>query len=107
MSRALAQSHGAKYVQLAVFAIDVDRVYWLEPERSDLPFGWEVFLCEHELLARLDREGSSDRELVAAICAGVLEAPPGEAPLGGQIVFAVYDAVKRGQLDADFAQLFA
>jgi hypothetical protein len=106
MDRQLASVFGAKYVHLAVFAIDIDRVYWLDPERTDLPFGWEVFLCEHELLARFDRESASDRELIAAMCANILEAPPGEPALGGQIVFAIYDAIHRGQLDAEMRALF-
>jgi hypothetical protein len=106
MDRQLAVTLGTKYVHLAVFAIDIDRVYWLEPERSDLPFGWEVFLCELEVLEQFDPESASDRELVAAMCANVLEAPPGEPALGGQIVFAIYDAVRRGQLDAELAALF-
>jgi hypothetical protein len=106
MDRQLAATLGSRYVHLAVFAIDIDRVYWLEPERSDLPFGWEVFLCEHEVLARFDRESLTDRELLAAMCANVLEAPPGEPALGGQIVFAIYDAVRRGQLDPELSALF-
>jgi hypothetical protein len=106
MDRQLAKTLGAKYVHLAVFAIDIDRVYWLDPERCDLPFGWEVFLCEHEVLAQFDRESATDRELLAAMCANVLELPPGESPLGGQIVFAIYDAVKRGQLDLELWALF-
>jgi hypothetical protein len=107
MDRQLAVTLGSKYVQLAVFAIDIDRVYWLEPERSDLPFGWEVFLCELEVLAQFDRESATDRELIAAMCANVLEAPPGEPALGAQIVFAIYDAVRRGQLDSELSALFA
>jgi hypothetical protein len=106
MDRALATTLGSKYVHLAVFAIDIDRVYWLEPERADLPFGWEVFLSEYEVLAKFDRESSADRELIAAMCANVLEAPPGEPPLGGQIVFAIYDAVRRGKLDPELSALF-
>jgi hypothetical protein len=106
MDRQLASVFGAKYIHLAVFAIDVDRVYWLDPERADLPFGWEVFLCEHALLSRFDRESASDRELIAAMCANILEAPPGEPALGGQIVFAIYDAIRRGQLDAEMGALF-
>ena len=39
MDRALAAEHGPAYVQLAVFAIDIDRLYALDPERPALPFG--------------------------------------------------------------------
>ena len=38
--------------------------------------------------------------------AELLEAPPGEPALGGQIVFAIYDAVRRGQLDPELSALF-
>lgn len=107
MDRALAAEHGIKYVHLTVFAIDVDRVYWLAPDRADLPFGWEVFLCEYQLLADFDHESAADRELVAAICAHVLEQPPGEPALGGQIVFAVHDAVAHQRLDPQLSALFA
>jgi len=91
MDRHLAAAFGAKYVHLVVFAIDIDRVYWLDPDRADLPFGWEVFLVEHALLARFDRESAIDRELVAAVVANILEAPPGEPALGGQIDPATLD----------------
>jgi hypothetical protein len=107
MDRALADEHGVKYVHLTVFAIDIDRVYWLEPERADLPFGWEVFLSEYRMLADFDPNSASDRELIAAICAHVLEQPPGEPPLGGQIVFAVHDAVAHQRLDPQLSALFA
>lgn len=106
MDRQLATKLGSKYVQLVVFAIDIDRIYWLEPERSDLPFGWEVFLCEHQVLSQLDQASAIDRELIAAVCANILEAPAGEPALGSQIAFAIYDAVQRGQLDAELGQLF-
>lgn len=106
MDRQLAAKLGSKYVHLVVFAIDIDRVYWLEPERSDLAFGWEVFLCEQHVLAHFDRESATDRELVAAVTANILEQPAGEPSLGSQIVFAIYDAVRRGELDAELGQLF-
>ena len=106
MDRELATTYGVPYVHLAVAAIDVDRVYALDPDRADLPFGWEVFLTEYLLLARIDPANPGDRALVAAVCASVLEAIPGDPPYGSQIVFAVYDAVKRGQLDAELEQIF-
>src|SRR5262245_57010988 len=106
MDRALAAEHGVEYVHLTVFAIDLDRVYWLDPERADLPFGWEVFLTEYQMLATFDRESAQSRELIAAIVAHVLEQPPGEPPLGGQIVFAVQDAVAHGRLDEQLSALF-
>jgi hypothetical protein len=107
MDRDLVAAHGVKYVHLAVFAIDIDRVYWLEPEHPTLPFGWEVFLTEWFLLAH-DPELEQERcDLLAAICGTLLDESPGEPPLGGQIVFAIYDAVKRGALPEQLATLFS
>jgi hypothetical protein len=112
MDRDLVSSYGAAYVRLAVFAIDVDRVYWLEPEDSALPFGWEVFLTEYYLLATLDRDAATaqptaaSEELLEALCLPLLDETPGEPPLGGQIVFAVYDAVARGALPTPLTALF-
>jgi hypothetical protein len=36
----------------------------------------------------------------------LLEETPGEPPLGGQLVFAVYDAVQRGELPVELRKLF-
>lgn len=105
MDRELAAAHGSAYVHLAVFAIDVDRVYWLDPEDNRLPFGWEVFLTEHYLLAWASATGTH-AEVIEAVCAPLLEETPGEPPLGGQIVFAVYDAVVRGALPQALTGLF-
>lgn len=96
MDRALAAEHGTPYVHLAVFAIDIDRVYWLDPERDDLPFGWEVFLTECYLLAHFDASTEQGRDLIERLINGLMEESPGEPPLGGQLVFAVFDALVRG-----------
>jgi hypothetical protein len=101
MDRDVAAAHGVGYVHLAVFAIDIDRVYWLQPEAPELPFGWEVFLCEWYLLA----QGPSI-ELLEAIATPLLEETPGEPPLGGQVVFAIYAAALRGALPASVLELF-
>jgi hypothetical protein len=106
MDRALAAAHGSAYVHLAVFAIDVDRLYWVDPERSDLPFGWEVFVTECYLLGRIDANEPVGRDLIEATCADLMEESPGEPPLGGQLAFAVYDAVQRGALPAELKPLF-
>lgn len=106
MDRALAAAHGVRYVHLAVFAIDIDRVYWLDPERTDLPFGWEVFLTEHYLLAHVDPDEAAHRELLEAACADLMEETPGEPPLGGQLAFAVYDAVQRKKLPDELGRMF-
>jgi hypothetical protein len=103
MDRELATEYGVGYVHLAVFAIDVDRVYWLDPDSESLPFGWEVFLTELRLLSLVDPASPRDRQMVASVAASVLE---GDAPVGAQIVFAVYDAVTRGKLDPELGKLF-
>jgi hypothetical protein len=102
MSRELAAAHGIEYVHLAVFCIDIDRVYWLNPDAPELPFGWEVFLTEYYVI-----HAQPSHELLAAACAELLEQSPGEPPLGGQLAFAVYDAAERGALPAELKQLFA
>jgi hypothetical protein len=102
MNRDLAAAHGVAYVHLAVFCIDIDRVYWLDPEDSSLPFGWEVFLTEHFVL-----HTQPAREILEGMCMELLEETPGEPPLGGQIVFAVFDAVQRGALDPDLKNVFS
>jgi hypothetical protein len=106
MDRALAAEYGARYVHLAAFAIDVDRVYWLDPEHPALPFGWEVFLTEYFMLATCAPPTAADQELLEVICMPLLEETPGEPPLGGQLVFAVYDAVVRGALPGELTTLF-
>jgi len=101
MNRELAAAHGVAYVHLAVFCIDVDRVYWLDPESTSLPFAWEVFLTEYYLL-----HAQPSAELVAAVVAELLEEAPGEPPLGGQIAFAAYAAAERGALPPELKRLF-
>jgi hypothetical protein len=101
MDRDLVAAHGVLYVHLAVFAIDIDRVYWLDPETTELPFGWEVFLTERFLLAHAPAS-----ELLESICMPLLEESPGEPPLGGQIVFAIYDLTQRGELPESLRKLF-
>jgi len=107
MDRALAVEHGSAYVQLAAFAIDVDRLYALEPDRTLLPFGWEVFLCEQYLLARIDAGSEPGRALIEDACLAVLAQPPEEQGYGSQLVFAVYDAVARGALPESLRPVFA
>jgi hypothetical protein len=106
MDRDLAGTYGVDYVHLAVLAIDIDRVYWLDPDDESLPFGWEVFLTEYYLLTRHPPPRAADRELLEAVCTPLLEETPGEPPLGGQLVFAVYDALSRGHLPSALQPLF-
>ena len=101
MDRDLVATYGVEYIHLAVFAIDIDRVYWLDPETSELPFGWEVFITERFLLAQAPAS-----ELLESICMPLLEETPGEPPLGGQIVFAIYDLSQRGELPESLRKLF-
>ena len=101
MNRDLAAAHGVAYVHLAVFCIDIDRVYWLDPEDGSLPFGWEVFLTEFYVLYT-----QPAREILEGMCTELLEETPGEPPLGGQIAFAVFDAVQRGALDPALTDVF-
>jgi hypothetical protein len=107
MDRAVAVEHGTPYVQLAVFAIDIDRLYALDPDRAELPFGWEVFLCEQYVLARIDAASEPGRALLEDTCLSVLAQPPEEQGYGSQLVFAVYDAVVRGALPASLRPVFA
>jgi hypothetical protein len=107
MDRDVAAAHGSAYVRLAVFSIDIDRVYWLDPEDASLPFGWEVFLTEYFLLTWAHEQAERSQEVLDAMCTPLLEESPGEPPLGGQVVFAVYDAAARGALPEPLRNLFA
>lgn len=109
MDPGLAASHGVAYVHLAAFAIDVDRVRELTDMDPDgvWPFGWEVFLTEIYLLGTLDPDDDESRRMLDDLCLGILDIGPGEPPLGAQIPFAVYDAVRRGQWPAELGSLFA
>jgi len=107
MDQALAAAHGSSYVDLAAFAIDIDRVYWLDPDDERLPFGWEVFLTERYLSTWTQVHKQAGHDLLLTMCAPLLEEQPGEPPLGGQIVFAVYDAMVRGALPDELRELFA
>lgn len=106
MDPALAARHGVPYVHLAAFAIDVDRVLELAEDDDPRPFGWEVFLTEVYMLARLDPRREEHRALVEDVCLGLLETDPGDALLGAQLPFAVYDAVQRGVWPAELREIF-
>lgn len=94
MDRALAARHGAPYVHLAAFAIDVDRVREaLEGPDDARPFGWDVLLVEEYLGARF---GAGDLSLLEDAVLSILDGEPDA--LGAQLVFAVWDAVERGEL---------
>jgi hypothetical protein len=97
MDRELARIHGSAYVQLCAFAIDLDRIYVLEPEAEHLAFGWEVFMTECYALARIDPSRLEHHALLEDTCLAILEQPPDDQGFGSQLLFAVYDAVGRGR----------
>ncbi len=97
MDRALAVQHGAPYVHLAVFAIDVDRVRdAIEDIDDPLPFAWEVFLTECYLTGRVDPADAAHRAMIDDVVLGILEGESGAPVLGSQLPFAVWDAIERG-----------
>ncbi|MDQ3035896.1 MAG: hypothetical protein M3Y87_26065 [Myxococcota bacterium] len=108
MDRGLAVRHGLPYVHLTVFAIDVDRVRDAVEDIDDpLPFGWEVFLTEAYLVERVDAEDPLARGLIEDVVLGILEGESGEAVLGSQLPFAVWDAIERGAWPAELRAPFA
>lgn len=110
MDRALAQRHGAAYVHLVAFAIDVDRVHASTSDAARLPFGWEVFLTELRLTRLMDQAEHSPLDLIEDACLSVMELPRprgGELPaFGSQLPFAVYTGVERGLLPDALSSCF-
>lgn len=106
MDRTLARQHGSAYVQLVVFAIDIDRVYADTSLGERLPFGFEVFLCEARI-ATLALEAPETLAMLSALVGSVLSQPEGEQGYGSQVVFAVHDLIKRGFLPRTLRELFA
>jgi hypothetical protein len=96
-------------VQLAVFAIDIDRVYVArdgagEPWR----FGWEVMLTEAQRGLGVEPcDAMQQLRLLEDTCMSVLEQPPDAQALGSQLVFAAYSALERGKLPAPLRAVFA
>jgi hypothetical protein len=107
MDRALAAAHGAPYVQLAAFAIDVDRVYAAIEDDDDLPFGWEVFLVQEYLQARLPPGDAAVTLLLEETCLAILAQAPDAQGFGSQLVFAVHDGVRRGLYPEPLQRVFA
>ncbi len=102
MDRALAARHGVAYVHLAAFAIDLDRVREaVEGYDDPRPFGWEVLLTEVYLVARF---GPDDTSILEDAVLSVLDGEPDA--LGGQLPFAVWDAVERGELPRSLREAF-
>jgi uncharacterized protein len=107
MDRTLAQKHGSAYVQLAAFAIDVDRAYVATSDGAGMPFGWEVFLTERYLLGRIDPQDAAQLGSLAQCCLSILEQAPDAQGYGSQLLFAVHDAVERGLLPDALRALFS
>ena len=113
MDRALAAKYGSAYVQLAAFAIDIDRAYLQAEELAaelaaepQPPFAWEVFLTQCYLLSRIDPNQAAPRALLAQTCLELLEQDPSEQGFGSQLLFAVHDAITRGLYPEELAVLF-
>ncbi len=102
MEPALAARHGVPYVHLVVFAIDIDRIREAVEEDAEAeslwPFGFEVFLTELHMLGLVDATQPEQLDLLGDVVEDLLAMPPGDPPLGAQLVFAIHDAVLRGQL---------
>jgi hypothetical protein len=111
MDRTLAAAHGASYVQLAAFAIDVDRVYAEveddEDDAAQLPFGWEVFLVQEYLRVRLRPTDAGVPLLLEETCLAILAQAPDAQGFGSQLVFAVHDGVRRGLYPEALQRVFA
>ncbi len=106
MNRALAAEHGAIYVHLAVFAIDVDRVRdALEDLDDPLPFAWEVFLTEAWLVAHVAKDDAAHASMLEDAVLSVIDGEPDA--LGAQLPFAVWDAIVRGALPASMRAYFS
>ena len=106
MDRTLAAQFGIAYVHLAVFAIDVDRVFMATEDELELPFGWEVLLCLAYLLGADGSVPEGRDALLEETCSHILAFAPGDAPLGSQLAFAVYLGVESGVLSAALRPAF-
>jgi len=105
MDRALAEQHGSRYVQLAVFAIDIDRVCEAHADDESLPLGWEVFVTEALMVALIDPTDELQRSMLEDACLDLL-VDQADPRLGSQLPFAVYDAVVRGVFPESLRPLF-
>jgi len=113
MDAALAARHGVRYVHLAAFAIDLDRLVEAADELDEggdagLPFGFEVFMMEVGLLSLLDVEEEDDLSLLEDVAVSIFETldPEEEPPLGASLLFAIHDALVRGELPDRLSSLF-
>jgi hypothetical protein len=110
MDRALAQRHGAPYVHLAAFAIDVDRVHRLDFDRPTQPFAWEVFLTELRLARFMDEASNDPSQMFEDMCLSVMDLPRPDADaqgvLGAQLPFAIYAGVAHEHLPASLGACF-
>ncbi len=89
MNPVLAKKHGATYVHLAAFAIDVDRAGILLEDATDPPpFGADVYLVAAYVRDRFAAEPTTG--LLEDVVLDVLEVEPDEKRLGTQLPFAIY-----------------
>ena len=111
MDRALALRHGAPYVHLAAFAIDVDRVHRLDSDRPTQPFAWEVFLTEMRLVRFMDEATTDPSSLLEDMCLSVMDLPRPEVgsqgALGAQLPFAIYAGVAHDHLPTSLGNCFS
>jgi hypothetical protein len=106
LDRGLSGLHGADYVRLCAFAIDVDRSYMVDPESPGLAFGWEVFTTECFALHLIDPAREAHHVLLEDTCLSILEQSPDDQGYGSQLLFAVYHAVERDIYPASLRPLF-
>lgn len=106
LDRGLAGLYGPDYVRLCAFAIDLDRVYVLQPDAPSLAFGWEVFLTQCFTLARVDVTIEGQHSLLEDTCLSILEQSPEDQGYGSQLLFAVYHAVESGLYPDSLRPLF-
>lgn len=109
MDRALAQRHGAPYVHLAAFAIDIDRVHRLDLESPAQPFAWEVFLTELRLARFMDEATTDPTQLFEDMCLSVMDLPRDadtQGVLGAQLPFAIYAGVAHEHLPSSLDSCF-
>jgi hypothetical protein len=110
MDRALALKHGAPYVHLAAFAIDVDRVHRLDFDRPKQPFAWEVYLTELRLARFMDEAATDPSTMFEDMCLSVMDLPRPESGsqgvLGAQLPFAIYAGVAHDHLPTSLGGCF-
>jgi hypothetical protein len=91
---------------LCAFAIDVDRIYVIDPDAPQLAFAWEVFITGCYLRHSIDPRDPAQHSLLEDSCLAILEQAPDDQGYGSQLLFAVYDAIERGYYPATLRPMF-